>query len=186
MLDWLPAPASVSFPELLPWECAGPSQEWENSCLCPWMCALACHFWKICVVQMSAAPQEIEARLYHNHLGFFLFIHGYILTWDLLLLSLKVLNRLIQEKPDGNSLYYLHSFPYSKNKHNFNPPLWVCCLYTCFSYIKGAQRTFQISLRNQSKSHQQWLLALLRTMKLENTYSAWRECWMRQHYTTTF
>lgn len=72
----------------------------ESSCLCPWMCALACHISKMPVVQMSAAPQEIEARLYQFS---FLFIHVCVLTWDLLLLALKMLNRLNQEQIPGET-----------------------------------------------------------------------------------
>lgn len=64
------------------------------------MCALACHISKMPVVQMSAAPQEIEARLYQFS---FLFIRVCVLTWDLLLFALKMLNRLNQEQIPGET-----------------------------------------------------------------------------------
>lgn len=51
---------------------------------------------------MNAAPQEIQARLYHHQL-FFLFIHGCVVTWDLLLFALKILHRLIQEQIPGET-----------------------------------------------------------------------------------
>lgn len=51
---------------------------------------------------MNAAPQEIQARLYHHQL-FFLFIHGSVVTWDLLLFALKILHRLIEEQIPGET-----------------------------------------------------------------------------------